>query len=451
MANTIQIQTTLLRETIVRLWQEATFMNLSNRQFEEALKNKGIVDQGKSVTFRLPNHFPVVDDSKFVAALGDVTERLEEVKIAYTANNKQVFNTDEIQFETAHDFENRFVIPIASDIGMTIDSLLAKELFRQSYHFIGTAGVQPDAYEDISDTMGFMNRLAIPKEQRALVFHETTRSKIMKFSNFQNSFDVARTKLVNSRAMMGETCLFTLYSSPLSYEHIAGVGNTADTPASGIVDCGDVKTAPAAGIDQLAIKGLAPTTSGALKVGDKIYIEGRYVYSYAHKKILTDVPVQFTILPDSTGSNPNYNISAEHYNSDVSGDTTVTVSPNINGLDVVTAPEYANIDTQPAVDDTIKLITANTGALSVTKVPYKANMAFVPTALLFAAPIPADLEKMANVRSDSIFAREQGMNFGMMHYAQGNTTTVAIPNVTHRYRVQYGFRVLGEYSTVLLG
>lgn len=450
MPNSIQIQTTLLRETIVRLWQEATFMNLSNRQFEEALKNKGIVDQGKRVTFRLPNHFPVVDDSKFVAASGDVTERLEEVKIAYTANNKQIFNTDEIQFETAHDFETRFVTPIASDIGMNIDSLLAKELFRQSYHFIGTAGVQPASYESISDTMAFMNRLAIPKDQRALVLHETTRSQIMKFTNFQNSFDVSRTKLVNSRAMMGETCLFTLYSSPLSYEHVAGIGLSSATPASGFVQCGTVKTTPTAGTDLLAITGLGTTDTGVLKVGDKITIGGSHVYSYAHKKTLSDVLAQFTILAGDA-STPLYNSTNEYYDTDVSGDTLVKVSPNINGLDVVTAKEYANLDVQPVATDAIQLVTANTGAGSVTKIPYKANMAFVPTALLFAAPLPADLEKIANVRSDAIFAREQGMNFGMMHYAQGNTTTVAIPNVTHRYRVQYGFRILGEYSTVLLG
>lgn len=454
MANSFQVQTTLLKQTVARLFQTAVYMPRTNRNFEQALKNNGIVDQGMRVTFRLPNHVKVLSDIDVAAGSQDFTERLEDVAIEYKANSRQDFTSDELQFYTKHDFERRFVEPVSGDIGVEIDAALAKALFRDSWFHIGTAGSPPNSWEAIGDVMAFMNRLAIPRGSRSLVLDERTRIQLLKYTNFQNSFEVARTKLINKAAMMGQTCLFDLYSSPLAYEHVAGKGDSTATPGAvetGYVVAGVVSAVPATGSDQLVIKNLATTDTDVFRVGDKIKIDGRNIYSYGNHKTLSDTAVQLTIMADSTGTNPRYDSANEWYTT-ASGVTTVTVNPPFNPYNATSTGEYANMDTQPQVDDPIYLVTANTLLGSTNKVPYKCNMAFIPDGLLFAAPQMVALGGGAD--STPVFVRDEGMNFGMMHYMQSNIIGEAgkgLPYVTHRYRTQYGYKVLGDYVVTLIG
>jgi hypothetical protein len=451
MANVLTTERIISRQSVARLVQDSMYIPLANRSFEQDLSNNGVIDHGKTIDFRLPNYVQAFPDSEWSTAPdGNLVERLRQISVSETLNVKHFFNTDELQFEIEKQFEERAIAPIAEKMSVKVDNALAKHLFTWTAYFKGTPSATASTYEDIREVQSFANQLGIPQD-RNFVFSSPIYGNITAFNGFQNSFEVKRTTGINIKGMMGRTCGFTLFEAPNAYYHIAGIGDSVATPSGGKVASGKVKTKTFTtdGTAEYGVLTLNNITNGTgvLKVGDKITIVGSKIYSKATETVLQE-DSQFTVIPWQTGTNADWDAANQWYNAGATTATEVTIaiSPAPIALDEFTLASdpnaaYANLDTALQVGADVYLMTANTGVGSTVKIAYACNLAFNKYALNFGAPIPVAAKDMANWAHE--YAKGEGV--GMSVYKEGDINTT-IPSVKYRARLQYGYKILPEYT-----
>lgn len=451
MTNILTTEQIISRQSVARLIEKSMYIPLSNRSFEQDLSNNGAIDHGKTIDFRLPNYVQAFPDSEWSSSVsGNLVERLRQISVSETLNVKHLFTTDELQFRISKQFEERAIAPIADKMSIKVDSALAKHLFTWTAYFKGTPASVASTYEDIREVQSFANQLGIPGDMN-FVFSSPIYGGITAFNGFQNSFEVKRTTQINTKGFMGQTCGFMLFEAPNAYYHTAGIGDLSSTPTGGKVYAGKVKVKTftldgTAEYGVLVIDNITDAT-GVFKVGDKISIEGSKIYAKATETVLQE-DSQFTVIPWQTGVNADWDSVNQWYNAGATTPTeiTIAISPAPIAIDefgTITDPNaaYATIDTALQVGADISLMTANTGSGSAVKKPYACNIAFNKYALNFGAPVPTNARSMTNWASEYL----KGEGVGITVYKQGEVD-FDIPVVLYRARLQYGYKILPEYS-----
>lgn len=421
MASTFNFQQILADEILIRFLENNVLVDTAWRNYESATTDG---DTGGSVKVRLPNNFLVGRTLDVSGSSGDVVEKYVDLTVDQIANVVMNVNSLEKTFKLTKKLDERTLVPASVDLAETVDADLAYELFVNSYLTTGTAGSQPSTYKAISDTEAFMDDMAIPDGgMRYGVVSPSTYSSLRSFADFQNSYDASMTKAINRKGDLGNINNFNMRRSVSVVKHTAGIGDSTATPATGLVDAGLVKTAITSG-NTMVVKGLNATDTGTFLKGDKITLENVYG-THPTRLTSTGREFQITVLEDAAA------VSA-------GGEVTITFSPAIDAS--ATSP-YKNIaGSSIPVDTALHLVTANSGLASATKQPYEANIFYHNSALIFASPQLAMLDR------DDGFSSKNGISLRTHSDSVFNTSVRGT-----RIDTQWGRLIQADRSIVLVG
>lgn len=369
MANTYVTMTEVAEDLLIDFQNELLITATTDRGYEDDITNAH-TDTGGTVRVRKPVRYPVGDGAT-ITGTTSTEEKYVDLTISFRKHVEANFTTNDLTLFAKDQFRKRFISPMAVHLANEVDRVVADEMGKAINYFIGTPGVQPATYKDAALESALMNKLAIRMPNRWLGFTENAYAEMISVGTLQNSFDMQMTRDITRNGQLGKIANFQSYHSIFPRQQVAGIGDSSATPTSGFVTAGNVKTTVTSG-NTIVVENLQPSDTGVFLTGDKITIAGVYSVN--------------PITLQSTGELMQFTVTADA-NSTAGSEATITVSPAI--ISSATDP-YRNISNTSGipggVGSAITLATANTGAGSTIKLPYGINMAYVPEAVLFAAP-----------------------------------------------------------------
>jgi hypothetical protein len=328
-------------------------------------------DTGGTVKVPLPVNY-LVGDGAVITGTTSTVENQETLTITFRKHVENNFTTKELTLDADKKFRKRFITPMATNLANQVDISVAEALRSAIYNHVGTAGTLPNSYKGAAQASTSLNKLGVRMQDRWMGFGEDSYLEIISAGSLQNSQDVNLTRDINRKYMLGQIANMKTYHSIYSPVQIAGVGDSSAAPTGGAVAAGNVKTTVTSGT-AIVVENLQATDDGTFLEGDKITIAG--VYKVNPKSLVaTNELMQFVVTADAAQTSAG-------------GEVTISVSPSI--ISSATSA-YRNISNtagiQGGAGSTISLATANTDVGSTVTNPYQINFAYVPEAILFAAP-----------------------------------------------------------------
>jgi hypothetical protein len=437
MANSFNSTREVVSELMVDFEYKTPMISTMWKEFQDRFLTVDGWDRGNLIDIGLPNQYNV-GDGETITSIPDFNEQKITLSLDFRKHIPMNFTTQQMTLYTKFKFRERFIDPASDTLADVTESILAEEIFKKVYLLSGTAGVAPNSYASIAGVRAKMNKMGIPNRNRWLAFDEDNYSEIISAGTLQNSFDMKLTRDINRDAQLGRIAQFQSYSSPLLYQHQAGIGDGTATPASGLVSCGTVKTTVTSGTS-MVLTGLPVSQADTLRVGDKLIfgLESGTTTTPYHiqpkTKSATNIPFSVTLTDVGTGA------------TDGSGEITVSFEPSI--VSASTDP-YRNISDTSGLQagTTASLVTANTGVGSATKAKYKLNLCYITPALIFAAPplrMPEGIPDKAKTR---VVDKDNGLSLRMYTFTNGTDDLD-----TKRLDILFGIKVYNPLIFGLLG
>jgi hypothetical protein len=435
MANSFSSTSEVVRNLMVDFEYKSPLISTMWSEFQERFETTDGWDRGETISVGLPNQYNV-GDGAVISSIPDFNEKTIDLTLAFRKNIPMNFTTQQMTTFTKFKFRERFIDPASDTLADVTESVLSQEIFNHIYLLSGTAGVPPASYKSIARVRSDMNRMGIPKKNRWMTFDEDSYTDVISVGTLQNSFDQKLTKDINREAQLGRIAQFQTYSSPLLWQHIAGIGDGTATPANGLVDCGTVKTTVTSG-SSLTLTGLPVSQADTLRVGDKLIfgLGGTIHPFHIQPKVKSATSLNFSVTLTNVGTGAT----------DTGGEIVVQFEPEI--VSAATDP-YRNISDTAGLQATVtaSLVTGNTGVGSATKVPYKLSFAYIKPALIFAAPplrMPEGIPDKAKARA---IDKDNGLSMRMYTFTDGTNDTD-----TKRLDILFGLKVYGPLIFGLLG
>jgi hypothetical protein len=371
MANTYITMQEVAEDLLIDFQNSLLVTATTWRGYEDDITNAH-TDTGGSVKVRKPVRYNVGTGATITGTTSTV-----EKEVTLTVDQRRFveanFTTQDLTLSAKDQFRKRFITPMGRDLANTVDNYNAALMGADLNYFLGTAGSAPAEYKDAALTNSFMDQLGIRAADRWLGYGTDTYAELISEGTLQNSFDLQLNKDVTRRGQLGQIADFQSYKTIFAPKQIAGIGDIAATPTAGFVSAGNVKTTVTSG-NTIIVENLGVSSTGVFNPNDKIKIAGYYSVN--------------PITGDSTGKLIQFTITnAVPVDSDGSAEATITVSPAI--ISAATDP-YRNVSGSVGIlggaGSAISLASANSGVGSTTLLPYEINLAYVPEAVLFAAP-----------------------------------------------------------------
>jgi hypothetical protein len=426
MANTFVNMTKVSEDILIDFHNELNITGTAWKGYEKDLTNQSW-STGGTVTIPLPVNY-IVGDGATITGTSDTTENSDTLTVSYRKNVQANFTSKEMTFDSDVKFRERFIKPMAKNLANIVDKTTADEIKYAVYNHIGTAGTLPNTYKSAAAAGVSLNKLGVRSDDRWLGFNEDAYLEVISAGTLQNSNDVNMTRDINRKFLMGGIADMTTYHSVYMPTHIAGIGDSSATPASGVVAAGNVKTTVTSG-NSIVVENLQASDTGVFLKGDKITIAGVFKVNPISLETTNEL-MQFVVLADA--------------NSSAGGEATITVSPSI--ISSSTSP-YRNISSTTGIaggaGSTISLATANTGSGSTVKVPYKISVAYVPEAILFAAP------KLA-MPVDGMKGMKQDPETGIAIRTVADYDVLNDKNIW-RTDIQFGIKIKADRMVAILG
>ena len=435
MANSFSSTSEVVRNLMVDFEYKSPLLSTMWSEFQDVFLTTDGWDRGETIKVGLPNQYNV-GDGEVISSVKDFGEKTIELTLSYRKHIAMAFTTQEMTTFTKFKFRQRFIEPASDTLADVSESVLSQQIFNKTYLLSGTAGVAPASYKAIARVRSDMNRMGIPKKNRWMAFDEDSYTDIISVGTLQNSFDQKLTRDINREAQLGRIAQFQTYSSALLYQHIAGIGDGTATPASGLVDCGNVKTTVTTGTSMI-LENLPNSQADTLRVGDKLIfgLGGTIHPFHIQPKVKTATSLNFSVTITNVGTGTTTS----------GGELTIQFEPSI--VSDSTDP-YRNISDTAGLQalTTASLVTGNTGSGSAVKVPYKMSFAYIKPALIFAAPplrMPEGIPDKAKTRE---IDRDNGLSMRMYKFPY-----VTNDKDTTRLDILFGLKVYGPLIFGLLG
>lgn len=427
MADVFTTMEQVAREALVQFHNFLGLGATANTSYKEQFNSDGSWDRGGSVTIRKPNRVLVVDG----ATLGsqDLTERTTTLDLTFRKHVPLNFTTSDMTHVVKQKFTERFIDPAVLALANQVETSIADEMRKAFYFYNGSAGTSPSTFKNLADIRAKMNLLGIPMDKRQMFWNEDDFSSFASDSKLQNSFDKDISTPINRDMFIGRLAGMTHFSSPVSPVQQAGTGDAADTPASGLVGAGNVKTLVVSGT-VIVLENLA--NNSTFKVGDKLQIAG--------------VRSVNPITRQSTGKLMTFTITAD---ADSTSGTEVTLAVSPSVVSDTNSP-YRNIDNvtgiAAGVSSAVSLVTGNTDSGSTTLIPYRMNLAYHQDAINFAAPPLVIPDSVLPAASGRAVDDQTGISLRVIKTYNGSSDIE-----TTRLDILYGIRINAEYIVGLLG
>lgn len=344
MANSLLTTDLILDRAMAVLFQEPTFLDKINRQYDDKYFGKG-AKVGDTVSVRVPQR-AIIRDGRVM----DIQNQVDTV-VPVTINKYKGVDTGATSLEMSldiDDYQEQFIDTKIPDLVAAVEADVLSTVTPLVYHSAGDYGL----FNDVSTVLaagGILDNNLAPQNGRCLLTNVTGRQQIVNaLTGFYNPQQTISEQF-KSGLMARNTLGFDWYSTTLMPSLTRGTATTAyETPAGG---ANLTTTSVYSTID-------VDTGTGTFAVGDIITIEG---VNDVHPQTKADLGYlkQFAIYEASAG-----------------GTATLKIVPPIQtsgaGQNVSAAPG-ANKDVLPL------------GTISAT---YQQNLAFSKDAFYF---VTADL------------------------------------------------------------
>lgn len=369
MTNNFVNMTKVSQDILIDFHNELNITGTGWKQYQKDMTGQ-TWDTGGIVTIPLPVNY-IVGDGATITGTSETTENSDTLVLNFRKHVENFFTSREMTIDSEVKFRERFITPMAQNLANIVDQITGDEIGKAVYNHLGTAGSLPNSYKSGAQAATSLNKLGVRSNDRWLGFGENSYLEMVSAGTLQNSNDINLTRDINRKFLLGALAQMQSYHSIHLPTQIAGIGDSSATPTTGTVAAGNVKTTVTSG-NTIVVENLQASDTGVFLEGDKITIAGVFKVNPIGLTI-TDELMQFVVLADA--------------NSTVGSEATITVSPSV--ISSSTSP-YRNISNTSGIPggagSAISLASANTGAGSTGKVPYQINVAYVPEAILFAAP-----------------------------------------------------------------
>lgn len=430
MANTIINMEKVSEDILIDFMNELTITGTAWKDYEKDMTGQSW-DTGGSVTVPLPVNF-LVGDGAVITGTADTVENSEVLTITYRKHIEAQFTSKELTLDADVKFRERFITPMAKNMANIVDQTVGQDIRFAAYHHIGTAGSLPNSYKSGAAAGAALNNLGVRMDNRWLGFDEASYLEMVSAGTLQNSNDISLTRDINRKYLLNRIANMQTYHSTNIPAHIAGIGDSSVAPASGVVAAGNVKTTVTTG-NTIVVENLQASDTGVFLKGDKITIEGVYKVNPITLGNI-DEHIQYTVLANADSS--------------AGGEATITVSPSI--ISDITSP-YRNISNDNGIPggvaSKIKLASANTGTGSTVKKFFPINIAYVPEAILFAAP-PLKLPSAGVGKGDAGRAVDPQTGISMRVVADYD---VINDKTIWRTDVQFAVKINADRMVAILG
>ncbi|MFX0132169.1 MAG: P22 phage major capsid protein family protein [Candidatus Hodarchaeota archaeon] len=382
----------------------------------------GMTDRGGTITIIDPLRY-VAGETEEISTVPSITEKYVTLTVNKIANVCGHFTARDLTLYARKDFDKRFIAPMARQLADKVESVVGQEIANRICYFKGTAGTAPANYKALMQPGVLMTKLGIQPTDRWLELAPDDALEVKSYAGFQNASSFRElSKDITRQGQLGVIGNFQTYESVHTGKIGAGVGDNVSTPSGGFVAAGTTQSSVSSG-NTIIVQGLVDGTQ-AFKQYDKIFVKSAYIVNKLSRESIGEF-ASFTILNDPG----------------TSGTTrTLTVYPEI--ITDPTNPDR-NLTNAIAASAEVFLATAATAPGEIN-IPYNVNTAYIPQAVLFAAPpmITPRSVVWGATRTDE----QTGVSLRLVETFDGLTNKSFV-----RMDVIYGVSIIADRLVGLLG
>jgi hypothetical protein len=362
MSQSLLNSSVIAKESLRQFKNALGFTRGANRQYDDQFAGKG-AKIGNTINIRLPHMFEVTDGA--AVNIQNVNDRTIPLILNQRKHVAFSFSTQELTLNI-EEFSRRYLTPAAVALANKVDVTGLQETEKVP-NSVGTPASVPTTLEPYLQAGEILNNFAAPMGDRTMLINPKAQTKIV---NGLQSLQEASGEISKQYkdGVMSRAAGFDWRMSQNIKRHTVGPLGGAPLVDGADQDGSEIDT-----------KGWTTAAANRLKAGDVITFDGCYAVNPITLEQLEDLK-QFVVTED--------------FNSDVSGEGKVKISPAI----VLTGP-YKNVSAAPGHETPIKIFGhASTHADKVTS----NNIAYHKDAFILGCAdlyIPKNVE-MAAVQSD---------------------------------------------------
>ncbi len=354
MANEVVSTPIIASDVLISLNNNLRFGNCVHRNYENDFKVKY-----DTVTIRRPVQFLVSEGRSAQGKIQDIKQRSLNITLDNQAFIVWDMNSKDYTLKVGDEYK-QWVTQMGADLANAVDSKIA-DMYKKLWLNYGTEGTTPDAYLDIANVKGILDKSNAPDDDRFLFVDPTASIELA--DAFHNVFEQTTGKEALIKGYIKKVAGINVIESNNIKRHALATDGSAQTSVTVTTTLDKNST-----LSQITMTGL----DKSLVVGDKFKIAGVYRVNPQTREALGDL-MQFTVTEAVT----------------YSGTDVVKFSPTIIMSDDATYPQYQNVDAYPVAAATVTFLTA-----------YVANMGFHRNCIaLVCRPLKVMPGQIASVKS----------------------------------------------------
>lgn len=356
MANTFINSTLLSKAAAVEFELNNTFIATANRKFEGLFTDQ-TYDSGDTVNIRLDNQYLVKRGDTVTA--GDVKETSLPLTLQELYSVPVEYSTVDLSTKLRRNsWMDRVFKPAVRALVSDVNKDVAALAETQTYIHSGLPGTSIATFAAVDINGAILIERGVLDTQDWYTTLNPRDSSTLK-SALQNSFNTTLNSQISLKSQMGRLSYFDMFTDQSIAVH---------TPSSDAIGSPVVKATVTSG-SVITVTGLTASKTGIVKAGDVISI--------------ADVQSVNRVTRQSTGQDMQF-VALADANSDSSGDTSITVSPEI--ITDVTSPNR-NVTGSVLINSVMTFNGTN-----ATRLAHKINLAYTASALTIVTPPLAPLD-----------------------------------------------------------
>lgn len=352
----------IAREGLSHLRANLAWPSCGNSMYQAEFDN-AVYAKGDQIQIRRSNRRLGGEGSE--VNYDDINERTEYMKIEKQFHDAIEFGSREQTLFTTgkpglKNYFDNYIAPSINRITTQINQYMGEKAAKDLIYTYGTPGTPLNSPAMLANVYAMMQDLTMPVMDDGsdtslpyLMVNPTDGAALK--SSMVNYFNKTFNVGIGERFFLEKVMSFIYHSTQTTYQHTPGLASAM----AGLTVKVDVTSG-----STITITGATPSTVGAIKAGDVIYVDGSYLIAAQTYNVL---PYKATFVATADAD------------SDVAGDIVVTVKDEIILLGSGNA--NANLDAKLAAGATVTVLAAAVG-----KTSYNVNAAFTKPALSYAMP-----------------------------------------------------------------
>ncbi|MDE0590424.1 hypothetical protein OU789_10845 [Halocynthiibacter sp. C4] len=333
MANTLITPSIIAKEALMQLENSLHMSNEVHREYKKDFNGK----VGDSVSIRKPVKFYTADGAT------RVNQNVEEKSTSITVDQRKHvswgFSTQDLTLSIS-EYSERYIKPAMITLANTMDRA-GHSLYSSVWNSVGTPGTTPANFAAVGAAAQRLDEMAVESSMRKMLLNPAAEYAVAGNQTTLGAWD-GKVKTAYEQAIVGQVAKFKTLSSQNVSNHTVGVATGTPLVNGGSQEV-TYANATGANTQTLNTDGWTNSTTGILKAGDVITIEGVYAVNPVPGEGTTGKTVmpylqQFTVVADADSGAST-------------GPAALTISPAI-----ITSGPFQTVDAAPADDAAITVL-----------------------------------------------------------------------------------------------